>query len=257
MEEETNAAIQECTEALQSAAKKRPGIVLCFLTSRPEHHRHYDVSVPYLTISDFYRLFPKYSRQNIVRLFALTGGIPEIVKELDAEADFDENMRRLLSYDSVFSAILPAWLSRCFRSPDSYYPILCSIADGKHRLAEIAKAVGVSEKFIAITILAGGTSLPELVTCIVAVSKKKDQLALGNILGSNVFNILLILGGSAVIRPLSFASINYVDLGVLLLSSLLLLLSAWTGRNNKVDRFDGALFLLFFAGYFTYLFMNI
>lgn len=142
MEEETNTAIQECTEALQSAAKKRPGIVLCFLTSLTEHHRYYDVKVPYLTISDFYRLFPKYSRQNIVRLFALTGGIPEIVKELDAEADFDENIRRLLSYDSAFSALLPSWLSRCFRSPDSYYPILCSIAEGKHRLSEIAKAVG-------------------------------------------------------------------------------------------------------------------
>ena len=61
----------------------------------------------------------------------------------------------------------------------------------------IAKMIGVSDKFIAITILAGGTSMPELATCIVAAAKKKGQLALGNILGSNVFNILLILGGSA------------------------------------------------------------
>lgn len=122
---------------------------------------------------------------------------------------------------------------------------------------DIAHRLNISEKFIALTILAGGTSLPELATCVVAAAKKNPSLALGNVIGSNLFNILLILGGSAVIRPLSFASINYVDLGVLLLSSLLLLLSAWTGRNNKVDRFDGALFLLFFAGYFTYLFMNI
>ena len=64
----------------------------------------------------------------------------------------------------------------------------------------IAKMIGVSDKFIAITILAGGTSMPELATCIVAAAKKKGQLALGNILGSNVFNILLILGGSALIR---------------------------------------------------------
>ena len=66
----------------------------------------------------------------------------------------------------------------------------------------IAKMIGVSDKFIAITILAGGTSMPELATCIVAAAKKKGQLALGNILGSNVFNILLILGGSALIHPL-------------------------------------------------------
>ncbi len=122
---------------------------------------------------------------------------------------------------------------------------------------DIAHRLDISEKFIALTILAGGTSLPELATCVVAAVKKNPSLALGNVIGSNLFNILLILGGSAVIRPLSFASISYVDLGVLLLSSLLLLVSAWTGKNNKVDRFDGALFLICFVGYFTYLFMNI
>jgi len=122
---------------------------------------------------------------------------------------------------------------------------------------DIAHRLNISEKFIALTILAGGTSLPELATCVVAAAKKNPSLALGNVIGSNLFNILLILGGSALIRPLSFASINYIDLGVLLLSSLLLLISAWTGKNNKVDRFDGVLFLLCFVGYFTYLFMNI
>ena len=73
---------------------------------------------------------------------------------------------------------------------------------------ELARALGVSDKFIAITILAGGTSMPELATCVVAAAKKKGQLALGNIIGSNVFNILLILGGSALISPLSFDHIT-------------------------------------------------
>ena len=91
---------------------------------------------------------------------------------------------------------------------------------------ELARALGVSDKFIAITILAGGTSMPELATCVVAAAKKKGQLALGNIIGSNVFNILLILGGSALISPLSFDHITYVDLGVLLVSALVLL--TWT-----------------------------
>ena len=78
---------------------------------------------------------------------------------------------------------------------------------------DIAQRLGVSDKFIAITILAGGTSMPELATCVAAAVKKKGQLALGNIIGSNVFNILLILGGSALIHPLSFTGIGYVDLG--------------------------------------------
>ena len=117
----------------------------------------------------------------------------------------------------------------------------------------IAKALGVSDKFIAITILAGGTSMPELATCVVAAAKKKGQLALGNILGSNVFNLLLILGGSALIHPLSFASMSLVDIGVLLLSALLMIASAYMGRKDQLDRFDGIIFLLCEAAYFTWL----
>lgn len=121
----------------------------------------------------------------------------------------------------------------------------------------VAQMLGVSDKFIALTIIAGGTSMPELATCVVAAIKKKGDLALGNVIGSNIFNILFILGGSAVIRPLSFASINFVDFGVLLLSALLVLLSTVTGRNNKIDRFDGALFLLCEVLYMTWLIIKL
>ena len=121
----------------------------------------------------------------------------------------------------------------------------------------LAKALHVSDKFIAVTILAGGTSLPELATCVVAAAKKKGQLALGNILGSNVFNILLILGGSALIHPLSFAGINFVDLGVLLASTLMLGTACLVGRRNEIDRLDGALFLLLFVAYMTYLIIHL
>lgn len=114
---------------------------------------------------------------------------------------------------------------------------------------KIAAEAGVSEKFIAITILAGGTSLPELATCIAAAVKKKGQLALGNIIGSNIFNILLILGGSALITPLSFSGMNPLDLGVLIASSLLLLLSIFTGRNSRIGRGDGIAFTLLWAFY--------
>ncbi len=121
----------------------------------------------------------------------------------------------------------------------------------------IAKMAGVSDKFIALTILAGGTSMPELATCVVAAIRKKGALALGNVIGSNIFNVLFILGGSALIRPMSMSSMNMVDFGVLAISSLLLLLACFTGRNNKIDRFDGTLFLLMEAGYLAWLFLTI
>ena len=122
---------------------------------------------------------------------------------------------------------------------------------------DIARALGVSDKFIAITLLAGGTSLPELATCIVAAAKKKDQLALGNILGSNVFNILLILGASAVITPLSTLSVDLVDLGVIMLSVVLVWLWTYTGKRNRIDRWEAVLMLLSFIGYYIWLFVKL
>lgn len=121
----------------------------------------------------------------------------------------------------------------------------------------IARALNVSDKFIAITILAGGTSMPELATCIAAAVKKKGQLALGNIIGSNVFNILLILGGSALIHPISFNNINYVDLAALMVSSLVLLTGCYVGKKNELDRLDGSLFLLLWVSYMVYLSVNL
>lgn len=121
----------------------------------------------------------------------------------------------------------------------------------------LARMLGVSDKFIAVTILAGGTSLPELATSLVAALKGRDQLALGNILGSNVFNILLILGSSALITPLSFASVTYVDALALLLSVALLLLWTYTGRRERIDRWEGAFMLLLFGAYYYYLFINL
>lgn len=119
---------------------------------------------------------------------------------------------------------------------------------------DLARQLGVSDKFIAVTVLACGTSLPELATSLVAALKGRDQLALGNILGSNVFNILFILGTSAVITPLSFASVSPVDASALLLSSLLLLLWSYTGRRQRIDRWEGALMLAAITAYYVYLF---
>lgn len=123
--------------------------------------------------------------------------------------------------------------------------------------SELARIFGVSDKFIAITVMAGGTSMPELATCVVAALKGKGQLALGNILGSNISNILLILGGSALINPLSFSGITAVDVSTLLASALFILLSAWMFKKKKLDRIEGAILLLGEAAYLWYLISNL
>lgn len=123
--------------------------------------------------------------------------------------------------------------------------------------SELARIFGVSDAFIAITVMAGGTSLPELATCIVAAAKGRGQLALGNILGSNISNILLILGGSALISPLAIKGITPYDFGVMLLGSILILASAYLFSKRKLDRVEGVIFLLCEAGYMAYLIMNI
>ncbi len=121
----------------------------------------------------------------------------------------------------------------------------------------LARQIGVSDKFIAVTILAGGTSLPELATSLTAAIRGKEQLALGNILGSNVFNAMLILGLSSIITPLSFASMTIVDIAALILSSVLLLIWAYTGRRNRIDRGEGAAMLLCYVAYNVFLFSRL
>ena len=105
--------------------------------------------------------------------------------------------------------------------------------------------------------MAAGTSMPELATCVVAALKGRGQLALGNILGSNISNILLILGGAALINPLSFTGMTTVDLGALLLSSVFILASAYMFRKKQLDRLEGILLVLMEAGFMWYLIANL
>lgn len=118
---------------------------------------------------------------------------------------------------------------------------------------ELAKMFGVSDKFIAITVMAAGTSMPELATCVVAALKGRGQLALGNILGSNISNILLILGGAALINPLSFTGMTTVDLGTILLSSVFILLSAFLFKKKQLDRAEGMILIMIEVCYMWYL----
>ena len=119
----------------------------------------------------------------------------------------------------------------------------------------IAEMAGLSDKFIAITVLAAGTSLPELATSGIAAAKGKGRLALGNVLGSNTFNILLILGGSAVIHPLNMDNISFIDYTAVFMCALSLVLFSWTGMRNRIDRLEGVVLVLLQVLYFAYLFL--
>ncbi|HJC26977.1 MAG TPA: calcium/sodium antiporter [Candidatus Alistipes stercoravium] len=113
----------------------------------------------------------------------------------------------------------------------------------------LARRLGVSESVIALTLVAGGTSLPELASSVVSLLKGKAEMALGNVIGSNIANILLILGMSATIRPLTPGGITLFDFGMVLLSALLLFIAAFTFRRKAIDRWEGVLFLLIYIGY--------
>jgi len=120
----------------------------------------------------------------------------------------------------------------------------------------LAERFHVSEAFISITLMAVGTSLPELATCVVAAMKGKNQLALGNVIGSNIFNIALIIGTSAAISPFEIQSISTVDMGMVIVVVVLLWLAAFTFKKKKLDRVEGVIFLLAYIAYITYLSMN-
>ena len=119
----------------------------------------------------------------------------------------------------------------------------------------IARAWGVSEAIIAITIVAAGTSLPELASSVSAVANGKLSLALGNVIGSNVANILLILGVSGSIKPLTMGGITPLDVWMVAISAVLLLLSAWAIGQRRITRLEGAIYLAVYVAY-VYLLMK-
>lgn len=115
----------------------------------------------------------------------------------------------------------------------------------------LATRIGISERFIGLTIVALGTSLPELFTSVIAARKGKADIAIGNIVGSNIFNILFVIGTSALIIPVPFASSFIVDCIVAIAAGVVLWLC--TFRNKKLTRAGGILMLVCYAAYFAYL----
>jgi len=120
------------------------------------------------------------------------------------------------------------------------------VVDGAVRLAN---AFGVEESTIGLTIVAVGTSLPELATSAVAAYKKNSEIAIGNVVGSNIFNIFFILGISSLIRPLPLQPRNNFDVGFLVLAGILLFIFMFTGKKHKLDRWEAGLFLAIYTTY--------
>lgn len=114
---------------------------------------------------------------------------------------------------------------------------------------EVAKTLGVSERIISVTIVAIGTSLPELITSVVAAFKKEIDIAIGNIVGSNIFNLLLILGLPAIISPMAYSLSYNTDFILLIASSVLLLFFAYFGKKDTMTRLNGMVYLLMYSGY--------
>lgn len=127
-----------------------------------------------------------------------------------------------------------------------------SIAGGKLIVTgavDMARMMGLSERVIALTIVALGTSLPELATSVIAVRKKHADLAIGNVVGSNIFNTFLVLGISAVIHPVTIPAGGVLDFWVNIGASLLLFLFVFTGKGRRISRLEGLLFVLIYIVY--------
>lgn len=121
--------------------------------------------------------------------------------------------------------------------------------------SSLAHGWGISDAVIGLTIVAGGTSLPELATSAVAARKGDSGIAIGNVLGSNVFNILMILGLTGIISPMHIQNITYIDMAVMVISMALFWLFSFT--KLRVERWEGCILIACFLGYITWLVSNV
>lgn len=134
--------------------------------------------------------------------------------------------------------------------------LLFLVAGGKlvvSNSVKIAEMLGISKTIIGLTIVAAGTSLPELATSVVAAIKKNNDIAVGNVIGSNIFNIFFILGFSAIISPLEFNSSFNKDLYLLGFGTILLFIAMFSGRKRKLDRWEAGILLVTYIGYTLFL----
>ena len=151
-------------------------------------------------------------------------------------------------------SVMPVWKSILFVA----LGLACLILGSNlfvSSASSVAEQLGVSQSIIGLTIVAGGTSLPELATSVVAARKGQSAIAIGNVIGSNVFNVLLILGTTAVICPMQIEGITIIDMATMLVSVVLLWLFSFT--KFKVERWEGTVLTLGYAAYLCWLLYNI
>jgi cation:H+ antiporter len=120
----------------------------------------------------------------------------------------------------------------------------------------LAVEFGLSQRLIGLTIVSIGTSLPELATSIAAVRKKKVDIAIGNVVGSNIFNIFFVLGISSIVNPVAISEPNFIDIYMNILAGLLLFLFLFTGKGRKLERWEGGILLGLYVVYLTALIME-
>ena len=147
-------------------------------------------------------------------------------------------------------ASVSAWRSCCF----VVLGLTCLVLGSNlfvDAASSMAASLGVSDGVIGLTVVAGGTSLPELATSVVAARKGQSAIAIGNVIGSNVFNILLILGLTATICPMQIGGITTVDIATMMVSVVLVWLFSFT--RYTIERWEGSLLTLLFAGYMAWL----
>jgi len=124
------------------------------------------------------------------------------------------------------------------------------IVDGA---VHLAMRFGMSQSLVGLTIVAVGTSLPELATSAVAAYRRNVEIAVGNVVGSNIFNIFFVLAASSIIKPLPFKETNNIDIGVVILAELLLFMFMFTGKRRLLDRWEGVIFLIIYGSYIGFL----
>jgi cation:H+ antiporter len=127
------------------------------------------------------------------------------------------------------------------------------IVDGA---VQLALRFGMSQSLMGLTIVAVGTSLPELATSAMAAYKRNVEIAVGNVVGSNIFNIFFVLAVSSIIKPLPFKESNNLDIGMVILAELLLFAFMFTGRKRLLDRWEGAVFLILYIAYISFIIIH-
>lgn len=187
----------------------------------------------------------RYDGIILLVFFALFMGYIVILVRSGEEVPIDDEVNNIASIKkAVFFIILG----------------VVGLALGGHWVVEGAKTIanhfGISKGFVGLTIVAIGTSLPELITSAVAAMKKNTDIAVGNVIGSNIFNVLWILGLSATIKPLGFETKNNTDIAIVAGSTILVIVAMILGKRGVITRKTGVLYVLLYVAYMVYLYLR-